>query len=268
MGEFKAQRHPPAFVSRGSPEDWKHRLEIERLREKDFRYENPYGGKIGEERILKRFQEKMATHVYSASQLENYAQCPLKFFASVILRLKPPQGENPDGTPPIAENGSMNSSSVFQRKPHKNHRGKALFGASKKSFSKVPERLKAFSSGYLEEHPGFTRSYRVISSRNGGTLQSLLKDLWERMNLSENPFLPAYFEKSFGRGEFPALHFQKKGLPPLRVGGRIDRIDLSADGREFMVLITRPATRRISPTRSRTLRACNFLFISRPRSRS
>jgi ATP-dependent helicase/DNAse subunit B len=162
-------------------------------------------------------------HTWSASQLEVWASCPVKWFVERHLR---PEALVPDPEPMIR--GGL-AHRVLE------HALASLVGVGGLSPQHLPEARAAVRAA-LDEH---AEDFRI--SPNPERLRSALRRLevdlvryLEYAAHAGSAFRPSRFEVKFGMAEdpYPALELDGGAL---RLAGRIDRIDTDAAGREAIV---------------------------------
>ncbi|MDX6717181.1 MAG: ATP-dependent helicase/nuclease subunit [Baekduia sp.] len=162
-------------------------------------------------------------HTWSASQLEVWASCPVKWFVERHLR---PEALVPDPEPMIR--GGL-AHRVLE------HALSSLVGAGGLSPERLPEARAAVRAA-LDEH---AEDFRI--SPNPERLRSALRRLevdlvryLEYAAHAGSAFRPSRFEVKFGMAEdpYPALELDGGAL---RLAGRIDRIDTDVAGREAIV---------------------------------
>ncbi|MFO1520055.1 MAG: PD-(D/E)XK nuclease family protein [bacterium] len=231
------RRHYPFLAAKEEKKDFETRLRVEALRNRQPDYRHPYGGLLQNPETLRRLEERLQNHAFSPSQLENYARCPFQFFAATLLKLKAPQDQPPEGN--AAERGEWLHQ--FLEKFFRENRDALLKSVRAPHFqeeilNRIPSALQNLSEEFLKEKPWIDPLLsNDFMGRAAGAASALVKDFWEKAALSDRPFLPAYFERSFGKADSPPLFFERPGAPSFKVAGRVDRIDVTADGREFFV---------------------------------
>jgi ATP-dependent helicase/DNAse subunit B len=163
-------------------------------------------------------------HTWSASQLEVWASCPVRWFVERHLR---PEVLVPDPEPMIR--GEL-AHRVLEH---------ALSALAADGGGLVPDRLpdaRRLVHAALQEHAS---DFRI--SPNPERLRSALRrlevDLLRYLEYAAHAgssFRPALFEVKFGQAEdpHPPLELDDGAL---RIAGRIDRVDVSVDGREALV---------------------------------
>lgn len=159
--------------------------------------------------------------LWSASSLEQWASCPVRWFVDRLLRLK---GLEPEAEP-LARGGLGHAvlSDLFERL--REQTGSARI--ARDSLSRALELLHAT----LEERSG-EHVLSVAPERAAGVKRRLELDLERYLAFSaelEDPFEPTHLELGFGfadEASLPALDLGEG----LRLRGRIDRIDVGAGG--------------------------------------
>jgi ATP-dependent helicase/DNAse subunit B len=162
-------------------------------------------------------------HTWSASQLEVWASCPVKWFVERHLR---PEALVPDPEPMIR--GEL-AHRVLE------HALSSLAEDGGLSPARLPE-ARALVRAALDEHRD---DFKI--SPNPERLRSALRrlevDLVRYIEFAAHAgsaFAPSRFEVKFGQAEDPFPPLELDG-GALRLAGRIDRIDVDASGREAIV---------------------------------
>jgi ATP-dependent helicase/DNAse subunit B len=162
-------------------------------------------------------------HTWSASQLEVWASCPVKWFVERHLR---PEALVPDPEPMIR--GEL-AHRVLE------HALSSLAEDGGLSPARLPE-ARALVRAALDEH---REDYKI--SPNPERLRSALRrlevDLVRYIEFAAHAgsaFAPSRFEVKFGQAEDPFPPLELDG-GELRLAGRIDRIDVDVSGREAIV---------------------------------
>ncbi|HMJ35250.1 MAG TPA: PD-(D/E)XK nuclease family protein [Baekduia sp.] len=162
-------------------------------------------------------------HTWSASQLEVFSSCPVKWFVDRHLR---PEALVPDPEPMIR--GEL-AHRVLE------HALSSLVGVGGLSPERLPE-ARALVHAALDEHAD---DFRI--SPNPERLRSALRRLevdlvryLEYAAHAGSAFRPSHFEVKFGMAEDPHPALELDG-GALRLAGRIDRIDTDPSGREAIV---------------------------------
>ncbi|HEV7493931.1 PD-(D/E)XK nuclease family protein [Baekduia sp.] len=162
-------------------------------------------------------------HTWSASQLEVWASCPVKWFVERHLR---PEALVPDPEPMIR--GEL-AHRVLE------HALSSLAQDGGLSPARLPE-ARALVRAALDEHRD---DFKI--SPNPERLRSALRrlevDLVRYLEFAAHAgsaFAPSRFEVKFGQAEDPFPPLELDG-GALRLAGRIDRIDVDPSGREAIV---------------------------------
>ncbi|MBL7685833.1 MAG: PD-(D/E)XK nuclease family protein, partial [Deltaproteobacteria bacterium] len=226
----KLQNNPLYFSSHTPFYDWEKRVQSEKWRTLEPEKDHLYSGKMEDPQLLDQLKNKIQEHQFSPTQLETYTQCPFRFFVSTLLKVKSPDEELPDGN--AAERGNWihgflegffdkYTPQIIQA-IHQNEMQKELLNI-------IPHELNEFSQIFLKDkpwiHPLLSKDF---SSRAILVCQNLLKEFWSK-NVDTNAFVPRYFEKNF------EISLDAPNRTPLKIRGKIDRIDLNASETEFIV---------------------------------
>lgn len=166
---------------------------------------------------------------FAPTALETYARCPYRFFLQSLLRLAPwEEAERLAGLAPV-ERGELVHRILFPFFSRLKEEGRLPLAGQERAYleallTEVAEGIfRAFEAEKATGYPLlWSLEKRAIMESLLGFLNSELKD--------KEGFVPAYFERSF-HCPFP---LNGKGAISLR--GRIDRIDLSPDGRRGRII--------------------------------
>jgi ATP-dependent helicase/DNAse subunit B len=177
------------------------------------------------------FAEWLKSHVFTATDLENYRLCPYRFYASAYLGLKPEDPFEVELKP--AEIGSL-----VHRVLERLLRGEV-----------TRERAAAFLEEELKkiQEPRPHLSKPLLNLQRGRLtrmLDGFVGDL-ERENAEDSAWKPRFFEWEFGGASSPLVLKDADGLPvPFR--GRIDRIDVNEAKKLFLVIDYKTGSTKIS----------------------
>lgn len=189
--------------------------------------------KIEEERLRNRLEtkeyhthldpeewrEKIAPmnpeHIFSPSQLETYAQCPFKYFAERVLNIPRRKDYAPEVDPD--DRGTLFHDCLEK------------FLREKGDLEETVETV--FKENAAELSYANPELYRYLKEKTLFQAKQLLQNELEEAKELEAPLKPAYFEWSFGDGKNRPLE-----LDGIKVGGRIDRIDIDPKTGRFLVL--------------------------------
>jgi ATP-dependent helicase/DNAse subunit B len=199
-------------------------------------------GPLREEEVTAELRE----HVWSASSLEVWAQCPVKWFVARMLR-----AEDLDPEPEPLARGSLAHAALkdtlegLRERTGSARLTRARLGLARELLLQALGRREAEFplSAALERRPGLRRR-----------LQADLERYLEHAAEHESPLEPKYLELGFGFGENeldadpePYTDSTSPALPSqaqlsaldlgdgLRLRGRIDRVDIAAGGGQGVV---------------------------------
>lgn len=206
-------------------------IEVERA--EDRLETKPYHARLQEASLTKKIPPMQADHLFSASQLEKYAQCPFKYFANRVLGIPEQKEFAPELDPD--DRGSLfhNSMEIFMKE------NTVLLSEARRNPAKEEELFERLSETidqvFAKEKPGLPHAhpelFQQLKTKTLAQAKKLLaKELSEARNL-EAPLTPAYFEWTFGTEQANALKLENT-----LIGGRIDRIDCDPDQKRFLVL--------------------------------
>jgi ATP-dependent helicase/nuclease subunit B len=178
---------------------------------------------------------------FSISQLETYAQCPYKYMAERILKLKPVQEPTEDIE--ALEMGSLLHKILFKFYQQIREKGIILAEASGDQFEFVQKLMfeiaeKIVDDANFRSPLAFYEKEKVLGI-NGDKKNSILyKFLQEEAN-NKDGFIPEFFEFNFGGKE----NNNKSGkaapgveIDSISVVGKIDRIDLDRKNMNYKVV--------------------------------
>ena len=164
----------------------------------------------------------------SPSELEAYQLCPFRYYAQSVLKLKAEVRNEVEMTPP--ETGRMLHKileGLLSKGPVTRERGREILAHEIASFQKERPHI---SSVLLELH----------QRRIERTLDSFIED-YETERGEERSLTPRFFEWSFVMDE-----------PPIRLRGRVDRIDVDEKQKRFLVIDYKTGSTKISGNRVRS----------------
>lgn len=166
---------------------------------------------------------------FSPTRLEMFLTCAFKYFADHTLKLKPYLEDRLR-----AETGTM-IHAVLER-----------FHSEKRSVPQLFEDLQEeFDKSPLALEPLYRR--RALLERAKHTLTLFLR--FEDKVAGESGFRPEYFELSFGKrhdGSAARLPYLEIGKERVRLSGSIDRVDVSPDGKQALIIDYKLGTRDLN----------------------
>jgi ATP-dependent helicase/DNAse subunit B len=202
------------------------RIELERARQ-GFAPFGVYDGILVDDALVEQLRERFGDdHVYSADQLETYAECPFAFFAQRVLDVQETDVAGPEIDARVR--GSI-FHDVLQRL-YETYRGRlpasiALEEAETRIVALLDEAFERLRRSGMS-------SDGLLAAEHARAAKILARHL--RLHLHDGDWVPSYFEVSFGRVKErsedpcnradPVLLATDNG--PIRLAGKIDRIDI------------------------------------------
>src|SRR5581483_11599982 len=206
------------------------RLLKERQGNRNF---TPYDGVFQDAETIKKLSQdhSLKEKTLSASRLETYAACPLRYFYRYVLGLKVhPEPERVFQLDP-AEKGNLMHSILEETLFRGKNEGWLKTRDGKKAGETLEEETqKAFQKLEKEGLPGSPALWQWSQFSVRKDLEKALKKV-----LEDPDWTPVDFEKAVGREGQPEVAFQ----PPagnFRLEGFMDRVDLSPDGKGLRVV--------------------------------
>jgi ATP-dependent helicase/DNAse subunit B len=181
------------------------------------------------------FASFIRTHVFTATDLENFRLCPYRFYASAFLKLRQEDPLEVELTP--AEIGSL---------VHKVLERLFVEGSAAGPSPLFPENILNEELGILTaDRPHLSRPLLTFQKRRiERMLASFVEDL-ERERAQASDWQPRFFEWSFG-GDRPPLALKDADGHPVSFRGRIDRIDVNERLKRFLVVDYKTGSTRIT----------------------
>ena len=181
------------------------------------------------ERVLRdpRLLEDLRTHVWSASSLQVWIGCPVRWFVERMLR---PNSFDPDAEP-LARGGLAHAALKDTLEGLRIETGSARLTLGK--LARARELLAEALTRNEGDHP-----LSVAPERRPGVRRRLRSDLERYLQYAaeaDSPLEPSRLELGFGFAEEDE-HGEPSGLPAFDLGGgvtmrgRIDRVDMRGDG--------------------------------------
>jgi RecB family exonuclease len=172
---------------------------------------------LRDERVLRELRERP---MWSASSLESWTACPVKWFVERFLR----GGEIDPRPEPIARGGLAHAALKETLERLRERTGSARLTPA--SLGLARRLLRATLAELQASYPLSVAPERLPGARR--RLQADLERYLECAAVQASPLEPTHLELEFG--------FDEDGLPPLELGeglllrGRIDRVDVGAGG--------------------------------------
>ncbi len=201
-----------------------------RLHERDY---NPYDGMLRHPAVVAALQELFhQNRVLSPTALEEYVACPFRFFFDHVLGLEPLED-------PSEEVESTDRGLVFHRallRLHTDLHKRGINGPEEIVGKLVVEQLERAVSELAERaSPAGSELWRLEGARLKRKGERYKEDwarftaMWQELGVRPRP---AYFEKAFGLRAVEGEEMAEPlvlggGESKVRIGGRIDRIDVA-----------------------------------------
>ena len=180
-----------------------------------------------------------AGHSFSATQLELYGRCPFRFFAQELLNLQPLR--DPEDDDSALKRGNLVHRILYR---FYTAHGEAAERAEKLAENIAELRRQGRQVAEEMRLTGFfwERELERLLGSDDGEREGVLPRFLRLQSATSNPAIPAHFELSFGsypgmgEGDLQstttlyAIGDSESG-DEVRLSGKIDRIDRTADGR-------------------------------------
>ena len=191
---------------------------------------------------LKNKLSQISEGEFSATQLENYAKCPYKYFVENVLRLE--TIAEPVEELEAFEYGSLIHSILYEFYTKLKEKGIVLSNCSNEEFKsaeillfKIAERK--FDELNLNPEYSFYEREKLLGI-NEERMQSLLYKFLEEERKNESGYVPEFFELSFGKVKHEEKFSQKfkEGVTAgkVKLRGKIDRIDINEAEKTLKVI--------------------------------
>jgi len=245
-GNALAARDVPAALPHLSsglvPRDIAKRATVEEY-ERDGTRTSPYAGYLADDPAIRAylFDKFGPAHTYSPTVLETYAACPLCFFIEKVLEV--------EALPEIELNLSArdrgtavhNILSAFYRAWKGAGRGRVHLS----ELAEAGELMSGIVTAELGRYTFMSPAWEATCIQMTGSPATgpgiFTRFLHKEANEEDSPLVPSYFEFTFGmrRDENddpasvpdPVAIIPVGGTEPVRIKGRVDRIDITPDGR-------------------------------------
>lgn len=191
---------------------------------------------------LKNKLSEISEGEFSATQLENYAKCPYKYFVENVLRLE-------TITEPVEEleafeYGSLIHSILYEFYTKLKEKDIVLFNCNDEEFKQADELLFKVAERKFDElnlNPEISFYEREkLTGINGKRTQSILFKFLEEERKNDGGYVPEFFELGFGKVKQEEKSSEKikeevtAGKVKLR--GKIDRIDINREDKTLKVI--------------------------------
>ncbi|MEJ2103334.1 MAG: exodeoxyribonuclease V subunit gamma [Ignavibacteriaceae bacterium] len=179
---------------------------------------------------------------FSATQLENFAKCPYKYFVENILKLE--TVAEPVEELEAFEYGSLIHSILYEFYSQIKEKGIILFNCSDKEIKTAEDVLfkiaeKKFDELNLNPELSFYEREKLIGI-NGRRTQSLLYKFLEDERRNDGGYVPSFFEMRFGKVKNESKSSRKfresVDAGKIKLRGKIDRIDINEEEKTLKVI--------------------------------
>ncbi len=214
-------------------------IEIDSLRRSNPFSESPFTGFIKNQVSVQAKEQlmKLSQREYSASQLEDYAKCPFRYFVNRILSLE--TIEEPVEELEAFEIGSLIHSILFRFYSDIKEIGLTLAGCSDKNFRTAEKLLFRIAEEKVSKlkftSPASFYEREKIFGINGKKENSILFQFLLNERNSSDEFIPWYFEYGFGKINSSNITYPVK-VNGIKLRGKVDRIDINEDQHYFKVI--------------------------------
>jgi ATP-dependent helicase/nuclease subunit B len=219
-------------------------IEIDKMRMEEPFGESEFTGFVSKDisEEIKNKLSQISEGEFSATQLENYAKCPYKYFVENVLGLE--TIAEPMEELEAFEYGSLINSILYEFYTKLKEKGIVLSNCNEEEFKSAETLLFKIAERRFDElnlNPEFSFYEREkLLGINGRRAQSLLYKFLEEERKNDSGYIPSFFELSFGKVKHEEK-FSKKlevGVSTGRVKlkGKIDRIDINESEKTLKVL--------------------------------
>lgn len=195
-----------------------------------------WDGIINDEEIQLQIKAKYNDdYVYSSSELEEYANCPFKFFAGRILKLSEPEE-------PLERLDALRLGNLYHLILY-NFFSNYYPGNWQEELDNYTADLETAAGEVFQDFADAVSlpvgMWEIYQQEILSKLKAVIESEWE-----EKGYLPAFLEMSFGLGQelqedgsinYPQPVKLELGQQSIYVRGKIDRVDLSADKEKAVI---------------------------------
>ncbi|OYD08874.1 PD-(D/E)XK nuclease family protein [Paludifilum halophilum] len=226
-----------------------HRILAERIRVERLRWGKEYtsfDGVLSPTPLTREMGRELANRIWSATLLNDLAQCRFHFFAGRILEVRAPE-EREEGLSPL-ERGELMHRILCRFWDRYRERG-----LDPTEGEEAEEHLRAVTEAvfrqFIEEQGDERNPFavRIAKNRLRGRLLSMLDHelAWRRKRGADEDVRPLYLELSFGLGRDPSMVERREidpetreqparlsltGSRSIRLRGKVDRVDVDQEG--------------------------------------
>jgi ATP-dependent helicase/nuclease subunit B len=219
-------------------------IEIDKKRMEEPFGESEFTGFVSKDisEEIKNKLRQISEVEFSATQLENYAKCPYKYFVENILRLE--TVAEPVEELEAFEYGSLIHSILYEFYIMLKEKGIVLHNCNDEDFKSAEELLFKIAERRFDElklNPEFSFYEREkLLGINGRKTQSLLYKFLEEERKNDSGYVPAFFEMSFGNVKHEEKLSKKfdEGVTVgrIKLKGKIDRIEINKKEKTLKVI--------------------------------
>lgn len=211
--------------------------------ERDGTRASPYAGSLSEDPAICAYLLSAfgPSHIYSPTVLETYAACPFRFYIEKVLGLAALPEIEPSLSARDRGTAVHNILSAFYRSWISGGNGKVHLS----ELARAGELMAGIVAGELGRYTFLSPSWEatcVQMTGSPGTGPGIFtRFLQKEADEEASPLVPSYFELTFGmrrdENDDPASVVEPVELStgdnaePVRIKGRVDRIDITPDGR-------------------------------------
>ena len=197
-------------------------------------------GVLDEEPLLDALNTRLGpSHSFSATQLELYGRCPFRFFAQQLLNLQPLRD-------PEDDDSALRRGNLVHRILYRFYAAHGEAAERAENLATNIADLRHLGHQVAEEM-GLTGFFwereleHLLGSDDDGEREGVLPHFLRLQAAAANPAMPTHFELSFGSYPGMGERDQQSTTTPyaikdsetgdeVRISGKIDRIDRTADG--------------------------------------
>lgn len=220
-------------------ERFENSIRVDSIRRNDPFSQSLYTGHVKDqlsgkaESKLKSFSERE----YSATQLEDYAKCPFRFFVSRILSLE--SIEEPAEELEVFEIGSLIHSILYKFYSEIKEKGIILSGCNDKDFKSAEKLLFRIAEEKVTKikftSPTSFYEQEKIFGINGKKENSILYQFLLTERKQSDGYKPEFFEYGFGTIN-SSNYSHSVDVNGIKLRGKVDRIDINEDLQSYKVV--------------------------------